>query len=497
MTRSEPVMNLPNQHPQVNIVPSQNFFEEILQEYELNKDPSTFKQLNFRPADIQQYLISLPSIFTYIQKSLINDPKDFTVLKAEVLKDCTLRLIESYNVSLSHQYDEYNPIIFYFPYLLQIGFYLLQWLLFAIHNPNLAEELFLNDDDEFLSLKEKVYQLILHIFSAYKYLSDFQSFGRLRSSQLFQALLLWLSLAVYDPKERLLGFVCDRLIDVAVEWEDIIKENFPRIIQTLDYLFLNVNPIPYGKVYSALCDLLAIVYEESKAVILERIDAILTIAEVNFEGARGILNKIGVEDTNRIEVAGKGIPFLEKYEYSPKHGWVLKDGNSKISVQRTLSPKRLPTASPAPPVVDTVNVSTPGPPPSPPKIAVETRQSSGSKHSVKSIPRSPAHQELAKYGSYLLKVGSFFPTIRKRWFYLSEDQYIRYYVDESMAVCKGELHAKNIRSVGPLSLDNWFEWKTDSHIHGGRFRLRCETPDIYYTWINYLRRCGVVINPSK
>lgn len=472
------------------------FFEEILHEYEINRDPATFKQLNSRPTENQQYILSLPSIFTYIQANIINDPKDFSELKADILRDCTFRLIDSFNVSLSHEYDEYNPLIFYFPYVLQIGYFLIQWLLYSVHRHSLMDDLFITEEEEFHRLQERVYQLIMHVFNAYKYLSDFQAFGKQRSLQLFQALFLWLSLTVFDPKERLLGFVSDRLIDIAVEWEDIVYENFARILQTFDYLSQCIEPIPYGKVYACLCDLFALVYEMNgiKGPVLDRIEFILKISKVNFEGSKGLLTKVAQNDMISIERSSRGKTFLNQYEYSSKGGWRLREGSTKVPVSKTASPRSPDSVFPAPPLIDPATIPSTPPPPGP---LIKKSQSQNSLQSPKLIPRSPAHQELMKFGSHLLKVGSFFPTIRRRWFQLSDDQFIRYYVDESMSVCKGEFEARNIKQVSPLSLDNWFEWKTDSHVHGGIFRLRCDSPELYYTWTNYLRRCGVVIRPSK
>jgi hypothetical protein len=603
---------------------NRNYFEEVLSEYENTKDILCFKQLTFRPTDISQYLSSLPSIFLYIQQQIINDSRDFTDSKADILKDCIFRLVDSYNVSLSHSYDEYNPIIFYFPQLYSIGIYLLNWLLLSYHDATLVDYLFLNDVEELTILREKAYSVTVFLFSSYKYLSNFQAFNLQRTTCLFQSFLLWLSLAPYDKKEQYTGYPSDRLVDISIEFEEIVKENAEKIFQTFDYLIITLLPIAYGKVYNCFCDLFMILYDETvekpiekkksvletekeevetptslemeeqarihkqinqertlyyQQLINQRLEKILLITEVNFEGSKGLLNKVMVINKKRpsgsvndvglalFHSSGPlGRKFLELYYFDENiKEWKIDNRqNNRIQVKRTLSPKHLLLPLPIPPVpsplpaleantdnstspiagrrsplpnIDALSINTAALPASvsssnttaasssltssssssalmkddKPLITTEKRSPKSSKSSspsssstqlVTSIPKSPRPPPALmsanmKFGSSLRKVGSFIPSIHRRWFQLTEDKYIRYYVDESKSNLKGEFQTSDIKCVSSLSLDNWFEWKMDSSIHGGLFKLRCDSPDIYYSWINYLRRCGVVINPSK
>jgi hypothetical protein len=102
------------------------------------------------------------------------------------------------------------------------------------------------------------------------------------------------------------------------------------------------------------------------------------------------------------------------------------------------------------------------------------------------------------FGSYLLKVGSFFPSVKRRWFELTDDFVIRYWTDATKKSLKGSLNVRNIKDVGKLERDNWFEWKTDSKsVHGGNFRLHCESPELYQAWNEHLLNCGVKIPHYK
>jgi hypothetical protein len=98
------------------------------------------------------------------------------------------------------------------------------------------------------------------------------------------------------------------------------------------------------------------------------------------------------------------------------------------------------------------------------------------------------------FASYLLKVGSFFPSVKRRWFSLTDDQVIRYWRDATCKELKGSLNIKNIKEVTKLERDNWFEWKTDGNIHKGGFRLHCESPELYLAWNEHLINLGVTIN---
>jgi molecular chaperone DnaK (HSP70)/GTPase SAR1 family protein len=113
-----------------------------------------------------------------------------------------------------------------------------------------------------------------------------------------------------------------------------------------------------------------------------------------------------------------------------------------------------------------------------------------------SVPRSiptPVYSanDALKHGSYMIKVGSFFKTHRRRWFQLTEDKMIRYYTDEKMHWLKGEFPVSAILAVSRLTEDNWFDWKTKDEVHDGVFKLKCDVPSVYNIWCEYLRKCGV------
>jgi molecular chaperone DnaK (HSP70)/GTPase SAR1 family protein len=110
----------------------------------------------------------------------------------------------------------------------------------------------------------------------------------------------------------------------------------------------------------------------------------------------------------------------------------------------------------------------------------------------RSIPTPVYSANVAlKHGSYMVKVGSWFKTHRRRWFQLTEDKIIRYYTDDTMTWQKGEFPVSAILAVSRLTEDNWFDWKMKDDVHDGVFKLKCDIPSIYTIWCEYLRKCGV------
>jgi hypothetical protein len=86
-------------------------FDEIVEEYKKTEDIGRFKELLSRPKEIQQYVELLPSIFSFVQLSIIPDKRYFSENRVEVMKYCFTRLIDYYNVSLSYNASSWNVVI--------------------------------------------------------------------------------------------------------------------------------------------------------------------------------------------------------------------------------------------------------------------------------------------------------------------------------------------------------------------------------------------------
>jgi hypothetical protein len=635
---------------QVPVPHKDTLFDQIVDEYNETEDISRFKELLSRPKEIQQYVELLPSIFSFIHLSIIPEKKYFSENRLEIIKYCLSRLIDYYNVSLSFVNTEQdvndNPIIIYFHDLLDIGNYLVEWLLLSQEDDDtFMEFLQLENEQELQLLQQKVHALLYYLCGvSFKYLNKFSLLGYFKTQKLFRLFLSWLTLAPFDVEEMIVSYPADRLIDVIIEFPDILYENIWTVLTTYDQLIEFYFPKLQksdSKVFESIFDLLSTIYEECFVDIHERINSIfnLAISNENFDLTRVLLTKVAYKDPTVITGHPLGKELLCVYEFNyegDNEGWVKREDILTMEkLNQLLSPSPVPfqdhfqtpstlntsqqreitPLTPTPPTTshksdnplssdyispsnestseknpvaggvggglislfppvspednqNNNNTATPGSAAPRQRLSfsaatedekeklnkenssnyysngpdtVSTENSShnsfmnnsektsstvggdvrrkslqhpqssnistpqkrvsrgNSSHlSPMPTPGSPYTKNgPVVFASYLLKVGSFFPSVKRRWFSLTDDQVIRYWRDATCKELKGSLNIKNIKEVTKLERDNWFEWKTDGNIHKGGFRLHCESPELYLAWNEHLINLGVAISHHK
>jgi hypothetical protein len=224
--------------------PKLTIFDEIVDEYEQSNDILRFRELLSRPRDIQDYIDLLPSIFSFLSLSILPDKRYLSENRIDIVRYCLTRLIDYYNVSLSIQFNETNPIIINFHDILDIVSYLIDWLIiYREDDESLLDYCQLENLEELYHLSQKTHSLLAYLLTAFKYLNDYNALGLFKTQKLFRIYLLWLSLSPLDPMEKYMKFPCDCCIDIILVFPEIIFENLFSILTIFDSLVELYNPI--------------------------------------------------------------------------------------------------------------------------------------------------------------------------------------------------------------------------------------------------------------
>lgn len=579
-------------------------FDEITEEYIQTEDITRFKELMTRPKDIQQYVALLPSIFSFIQLSVIPTDKRYcSENRCSIIQYCLGRLIDYFNVTLSIQFDLQNPIILYFHDLLDIGQYLIDWLIVCHREEEediMLDILQLENIEEYFILQKQAYYLLGYLFTAFKYIRSFEDLGLFKTQKLFRAYLSWLTLAPMDRLEEGIAFPADQLIDITFTYPEILYDSIWTVFATFDTIVdfivpkgpqqsqqttndnnnqthqptFSSSPPPVSFLpeqftspsssshhkpslvieiegeesliraatepkptiaIDCLCDLLSYVYDDCQNDIHQRIDTLLMISDYSFDSSATLLLKIALTDEFLIAMLPRGKIFLSLYEvnYDEKR-WQNREipytpiNMSANSSMQDINKLRVVTSggglggSTTPFNTSLMNIfeaeslspttlSTPGKTTTEEGESIKTPDMSNKKPLKKRERRSKTPKASdptlspsalippslrydynpVLFASYLNKVGSFFPTVKRRWFQLTDDHILRYWRNDECKEQKGMLRIINIKKVSKLERDNWFEWKTESRIHGGNFRLQCDSPELYMKWNEILYKCGV------
>jgi hypothetical protein len=94
--------------------------------------------------------------------------------------------------------------------------------------------------------------------------------------------------------------------------------------------------------------------------------------------------------------------------------------------------------------------------------------------------------------SWLYKIGSFFPSEKRRWFVM-EGGSVSYYTNETRTVKKGQFDVQEVVGVTALVVPAMTFSIITSGVHGGIFKCRCSSQEDYDGWVAAFRRCGLSV----
>eukprot|EP01040_Poterioochromonas_malhamensis_P001631 gene1631-1726_t len=344
------------------------------------------------------------------------------------------------------------------------------------------------------------HQLFLFTFQCLQYLTSmkdypFDHLNKLEIRTLLSLLFRWLLVTIDESLEYYSVLALDCLTDIITRYSHYMIASIQMIMINFDDMINSkYYPIPSNSlVYGRFTYFLSLGFEFYSKEIIKRLHHILYYAtkeKNNFNTSEPLLSKIIASGHQSLIEADEqyGKEILQQYEeyqidiQSPD--WYLKH-NSLYSMTSSSSfdSSNHHTSSSSPATTAT-------------SILLPTLSSMIASSQPDLTSDNTGETYFPKplvYGCYLWKVGSRVPTVRRRWFqWTQSDEMIRYYVDETMQRCKGEISIHQIDSSSMLSVDYWFEWKMkDDRLHRGKFRLRCDHPDKYHQWMAILAKVSL------